>query len=99
MCIFAWQPSQRGGGTLGRVPVLYTGGMRSVADQLRADARAATAARTFEERLHGAFALAERDAGLLAEVRGIGLREARCALARQRQRGRLRSACHESLFR
>jgi hypothetical protein len=73
--------------------------MRSVADQLRDDARAATAARSFEERVREAFELAERDARLLSDVRGIALGEARLVLVRQRQRGRLRSACHESLFR
>jgi hypothetical protein len=71
--------------------------MASVADQLRDEARAATASRTFEERLREAFALADRDARLLADVRGIDVTEARRILARQH--GRVSSPCHESLFR
>jgi len=72
--------------------------MKSVADELRIEARAQQAARSVDDRLRDALRLGERDARLFAGVRGITVDEARRILSRQRQHGRMRSACHESLF-
>jgi hypothetical protein len=72
--------------------------MRSVADQLRGETRARNAVRSLDDRLRQCFSLAERDARVFAAARAISVEESRRALARQRQHGRRRSVCHESLF-
>lgn len=72
--------------------------MKSVADEFRAEKRAADASRSFVDLLREALSLGERDARLLASVRGISVEDARRAIGRQRQQGRVRSASHESLF-
>ena len=72
--------------------------MRSVADALRAAQRRSDASRSFGDLVRQALSLGERDARLLAATRGIPLHDARRVLSQQRQRGRLRSPCHESLL-
>jgi predicted CopG family antitoxin len=72
--------------------------MKSVADELRALKREADASRSFADLVREALSLGERDVRLLASVRRISLEDARRAIGRQRQQGRLRSASHESLF-
>ena len=76
----------------------YTFRMKSIADALRAESIAADARRTFGERLRLALANGRRDVRVLAAARGVSETEARRLIGMQRQRGRRRSACHESLF-
>lgn len=72
--------------------------MKSVADELRAESRAVDARRAFDERLRTALANGDRDVRLFAAAAGITRADARRRLGLQRQCGRIRSACHESLF-
>jgi len=73
--------------------------MRSVADELRRQTHADLMARTPGDRISVALALGDADVEILARYRGISLSAARDIIARQRQMGRVRSACHESLLR
>jgi hypothetical protein len=72
--------------------------MESVADQLRAELRAAQTGRSLDERVSEVLSLGRRDARLLASARGLTRVDAVRQLARQRQRGRRLSRCHESLL-
>jgi hypothetical protein len=72
--------------------------MRSVADQLRAETHAAVARRAPAERIALALMLGDIDVRTFARARGVTEDEARRQLARQRQRGRVSSSCHERLL-
>jgi hypothetical protein len=72
--------------------------VKSIADSLRAEQRAADAARPFAERLRAALALGRRDILMLAAARGVSEQEAARIFARQRQDGRRRSRCHEGVI-
>jgi hypothetical protein len=74
--------------------------MRSVADVLRAEERAALAALTPGERVAVALALGARDleAFRLAQAPPLTPEEAGRVLARRRQAGRRRSRCLEELI-
>lgn len=76
----------------------YTARMRSVADSLRSSTLAGDAARHPAERLEVALRLGDADVSLLAASRAITEAQARRDIARQRQHGRLRSACHEQIL-
>lgn len=76
----------------------YTQPMKSVGDSLRAETRARDAALDANARVQQALALGDADARTLAAAREISIDEARRSLQRQRQQGRRRSACHESLL-
>jgi hypothetical protein len=73
--------------------------MKSVADALRLEAFAVAAAKSAAERTTLALELGDADVRTFAHARGISLGDARRLLGRQRQHGRHRSRCHESLFR
>jgi hypothetical protein len=69
-----------------------------VADALRAETRAAAARRTPAERVALALKLGDVDVRTFAHARGLTEDEARRQLARQRQRGRVPSGCHDRLL-
>lgn len=74
--------------------------MRSVADELRDEDRAALAAMTPAERVALALALGDRDLETfrLAHAPPLEVDEARRILERRRQAGRRRSRCLEELI-
>jgi hypothetical protein len=72
--------------------------MRSVARQLRDATRARLARMSAAERIETALALGEQDVRTLMAARGLSRPEAIREIGRQRQAGRHRSRCHESLF-
>ena len=72
--------------------------MPSVADRLRRERLIADSLRTILERVELAFELGEADAELYASAHGISMPQAARVLQRNRQHGRRRSKCHESLF-
>jgi hypothetical protein len=77
----------------------YTEPMKSrVAEYFRADTLARDAARTVAERVAQALELGDADVVTFAAARGLTEEDARRQLDRQRQHGRTRSACHESLI-
>jgi HAMP domain-containing protein len=72
--------------------------MKSVADALRAESRARGAALEVTARVRRALELGDADARMFAAAREISIQDARRSMQRQRQQGRRRSACHESLL-
>lgn len=71
-----------------RSSVVYTGRMRSVADDLRLETRGDVAWRTPAERVELAFRLGEDDVALLCAARGVSRDEAKHIIARSRAVGR-----------
>ena len=69
----------------------YTGAMRSVADDLRAETARATAGLTPFERIALALRLGDEDVALYRDAHGVSEIEARAALAHSRGHGRRRS--------
>lgn len=69
--------------------------MRSVADDLRAEARQALAILSPAERLELALRLGDEDIQLLSAARGIPRDDAVAVARRTRQLGRIGSACME----
>jgi hypothetical protein len=76
----------------------YTGGVQSVANHLRRERLMTDLSRTALERVDLALELGDTDAELYASRHAIPRVQASRLLQRNRQHGRRRSACHESLF-
>jgi hypothetical protein len=72
----------------------YTRRMRSVADDLRRDGRAALQQLSSSERVELALRIGDDDAAMLSMAAGISIPEARRRLAAQRTCGRQRSVAN-----